>query len=181
MTTGKTIALTKTGLFWQSNVSAFLFFFSFNLFVYFNWRLIALQYWRVEYRKWKTKSSKQKSRMKQNKKVEQKQKTKVWTSGRVPICLLSANSEENNFCMLLGWERGVILPPYAQSLPSFLTGWTDISRTSLVAQWLRTCFPMQKTWVSSSFGELRSICCGASKPHPPWLLSPPALKAMQYN
>ena len=40
--------------------------------------------------------------MKQNKKVDQKQKTKVWKSGRDPAWLPSANSEEKNFCMLLG-------------------------------------------------------------------------------
>ena len=36
--------------------------------------------------------------------------------------------------------------------------------TSLVVYWLRICFPTQGTQVQSQVGELRSTCCGATKP-----------------
>ena len=35
--------------------------------------------------------------------------------------------------------------------------------TSLVAQWLRICLPMQGTWVQS-LGREDPTCCGATKP-----------------
>ena len=38
-----------------------------------------------------------------------------------------------------------------------------ISRTSLVAQWLRICLPMQGTWDLSLIQEYPT-CCGTTKP-----------------
>ena len=40
---------------------------------------------------------------------------------------------------------------------------TPGSRTSLVAQWLRICLPMQGTWARALVRE-NATCCGATKP-----------------
>ena len=48
--------------------------------------------------------------------------------------------------------------------------------TSLVAQWLRLCLPMQGVWVRSLVGELRS-----HMPHsPPQKKNPKSIKQKQY-
>ena len=62
-----------------------------------------------------------------------------------------------------------------------------ISRTSLVAQWLRICLPMQGTWVRALVQE-DPTCHGATKPVPhncwacvPQLLKPTHLEPMLRN
>ena len=46
-----------------------------------------------------------------------------------------------------------------------------MTRTSLVASWLRICLPMQGTWVQALVLD-NSICLRATKVYAPWLLKP---------
>ena len=48
--------------------------------------------------------------------------------------------------------------------PRDLTRSANFLGTSLVIQWLRLCLPMQRLWVQSLVGELRSHMPQAKKP-----------------
>ena len=69
-----------------------------------------------------------------------------------------------------GWEKIFANGATDKGLVSRIYQWLmwlntikQTTWTSLVAQWLRICLPMQGTWVRSLVGE-DPTCCGATKP-----------------